>query len=323
MGAVIGEVEGPQRPPDRRHDLDGRLHHRGGSGLRGGRRPQSVRIAATHAVLCGPARERSARLPRSRRSWSRTRSRSITTGLPKLSRPPDRAAAGRGHHAGPHGAEPERPLLQDRLGPRRSPAPVPIPGPCRDRGPGRILAPSDAHPGNVSGTHAAVPERSPGAVRHGIHPRSRSARRDALRDLPTPTVCAATGNIPAVLYGMKRRNLDAHHLAERGPGAVPEDGQSHLVELRLGDETRPAILREMQIRPRDGPHPPHRLPPRRRGQVEVDTEHAGHLQGPRQGRGRGRRLPGGEAVDPPCSATPEGTCRASYVIDINAIMGSG
>lgn len=55
------------------------------------------------------------------------------------------------------------------------------------------------------------------------------------------------GRIPGVLYGLKRRNL---------PLAVSADELerflrtgSHLVELRMGERTRPAILREVQVDP--------------------------------------------------------------------------
>ena len=53
--------------------------------------------------------------------------------------------------------------------------------------------------------------------------------------------------VPAVLYGLGRRNL---------PLAMPEGelgrflhSGSHLIELKMGDETRDAILREVQIDP--------------------------------------------------------------------------
>lgn len=55
------------------------------------------------------------------------------------------------------------------------------------------------------------------------------------------------GRIPGVLYGLGRRNL---------PLTLPEDGLdrflrsgSHLVELKMGEETRDAILREVQVDP--------------------------------------------------------------------------
>jgi large subunit ribosomal protein L25 len=54
-----------------------------------------------------------------------------------------------------------------------------------------------------------------------------------------------TGQVPAVLYGMKRPNMSL---------TIPEsdlrrflDSGSHLIELRMGDKTRPAILREVQV----------------------------------------------------------------------------
>lgn len=54
-----------------------------------------------------------------------------------------------------------------------------------------------------------------------------------------------TGQVPAVLYGMKRPSMSL---------SIPElelrrflDSGSHLIELRMGDKTRPAILREVQV----------------------------------------------------------------------------
>lgn len=55
------------------------------------------------------------------------------------------------------------------------------------------------------------------------------------------------GLIPAVLYGMKRPNLRLS-IAETEMQRFLKTG-SHLVELRLGDKTRPAILREIQHDP--------------------------------------------------------------------------
>jgi large subunit ribosomal protein L25 len=55
------------------------------------------------------------------------------------------------------------------------------------------------------------------------------------------------GNVPAVLYGMKRPNLQLS-IAEEEMQRFLKTG-SHLVELRLGDKTRPAILREIQQDP--------------------------------------------------------------------------
>jgi large subunit ribosomal protein L25 len=56
-----------------------------------------------------------------------------------------------------------------------------------------------------------------------------------------------SGGVPAVLYGLQRRNL---------PLTIPFkeldrfiQGSSHLVELKMGDETRDAILREVQYHP--------------------------------------------------------------------------
>lgn len=54
-----------------------------------------------------------------------------------------------------------------------------------------------------------------------------------------------SGNIPAVLYGMQKRNLSLT-IAESEVERFLRTG-SHLVELRLGDQVRPAILRDMQV----------------------------------------------------------------------------
>lgn len=50
--------------------------------------------------------------------------------------------------------------------------------------------------------------------------------------------------VPAVLYGMKRPNLDLA-IARKDLLRFLHTG-SHLVELKLGDKARPAILREIQ-----------------------------------------------------------------------------
>lgn len=55
------------------------------------------------------------------------------------------------------------------------------------------------------------------------------------------------GRIPVVLYGMGRRNLSLELSAE-GLERFLRTG-SHLVELRMGEETRPAIVREVQYDP--------------------------------------------------------------------------
>lgn len=55
------------------------------------------------------------------------------------------------------------------------------------------------------------------------------------------------GHVPAVLYGLKRDNLDLT-IAEPELQRFLRTG-SHLVELRMGGETRPAILRELQVDP--------------------------------------------------------------------------
>jgi large subunit ribosomal protein L25 len=55
------------------------------------------------------------------------------------------------------------------------------------------------------------------------------------------------GLVPVVLYGMQRRNLSlvtGRDGLERFLGSG-----SHLVELRMGEETRPAIVREVQFNP--------------------------------------------------------------------------
>ncbi len=53
------------------------------------------------------------------------------------------------------------------------------------------------------------------------------------------------GGIPAVLYGMQKRNL-ALTIAGTEVERFLRTG-SHLVELRLGDNVRPAILRDVQV----------------------------------------------------------------------------
>lgn len=57
------------------------------------------------------------------------------------------------------------------------------------------------------------------------------------------------GQVPAVLYGMKRPNLELT-IARSDVERFLRTG-SHLVELKLGDKARPAILREMQTDPMD------------------------------------------------------------------------
>ena len=53
-----------------------------------------------------------------------------------------------------------------------------------------------------------------------------------------------TGMVPAVLYGLQRRNINLA-IAGNEIERFLKTG-SHLVELRLGDQVRPAILREIQ-----------------------------------------------------------------------------
>lgn len=57
------------------------------------------------------------------------------------------------------------------------------------------------------------------------------------------------GLVPAVLYGMKRPNIDLS-IARSEITRFLKTG-SHLVELKMGDKARPAILREMQTDPMD------------------------------------------------------------------------
>jgi large subunit ribosomal protein L25 len=53
--------------------------------------------------------------------------------------------------------------------------------------------------------------------------------------------------VPVVLYGMQRRNLNLA-VGREGLERFLHSG-SHLVELKLGEETRPAIVREVQYDP--------------------------------------------------------------------------
>jgi len=55
------------------------------------------------------------------------------------------------------------------------------------------------------------------------------------------------GLVPVVLYGMQRRNLNLV-TGREGLDRFLGSG-SHLVELRMGEETRPAIVREVQFNP--------------------------------------------------------------------------
>jgi len=56
-----------------------------------------------------------------------------------------------------------------------------------------------------------------------------------------------SGNVPAVLYGLQRRNLPLTIPARELERFIHSG--SHLVELKMGDETRDAILREVQRDP--------------------------------------------------------------------------
>ena len=55
------------------------------------------------------------------------------------------------------------------------------------------------------------------------------------------------GGVPAVLYGLQRRNLPLTIPAKELERFIQSG--SHLVELKMGDETRDAILREVQQDP--------------------------------------------------------------------------
>ncbi len=55
------------------------------------------------------------------------------------------------------------------------------------------------------------------------------------------------GQVPAVLYGMKRPNLNISIPASELASFL--DSNSHLIELKMGDKTRRAILREAQVDP--------------------------------------------------------------------------
>jgi len=56
-----------------------------------------------------------------------------------------------------------------------------------------------------------------------------------------------SGNVPANLYGLKRRNLSLT-IGEEDLKRFLRSS-SHLIELKMGDEARPAIVREVQINP--------------------------------------------------------------------------
>ncbi len=120
------------------------------------------------------------------------------------------------------------------------------------------------------------------------------------------------GNIPAVLYGMNRRNL-ALTISTSEVNRFLKTG-SHLVELRLGDETRPAILREMQM---DVVSESilHIDFVRVDADVEVDTEVPVTFKGRAKGESEGGVF---QVVKPSIHvrATPK-NLPASYVIDIN------
>lgn len=125
------------------------------------------------------------------------------------------------------------------------------------------------------------------------------------------------GNIPAVLYGMRRRNL-ALTISSSEVNRFLKTG-SHLVELRLGDQTRPAILREMQmdVVSEDILHIDF---VRVDADVEVDTEVPVTFKGRAKGEGEGGVF---QVVKPSIHvrATPR-NLPANYLIDINE-MGLG
>ncbi len=56
-----------------------------------------------------------------------------------------------------------------------------------------------------------------------------------------------SGKVPANLYGLKRRNLSLSIGEEDLQRFLRSE--SHLIELKMGDEARPAIVREIQIHP--------------------------------------------------------------------------
>jgi large subunit ribosomal protein L25 len=120
------------------------------------------------------------------------------------------------------------------------------------------------------------------------------------------------GNIPAVLYGMQKRNL-ALTISGAEVDRFMRTG-SHLVELRLGDQVRPAILREMQI---DATTDSilhidfHRVDQDAEVETEIPIVFKGHAAGEREG-GMFQALENSVMV----RARPRDLPR-EYVIDIN------
>lgn len=120
------------------------------------------------------------------------------------------------------------------------------------------------------------------------------------------------GNIPAVLYGMQKRNL-ALTISGAEVDRFMRTG-SHLVELRLGDQVRPAILREMQI---DATTDSilhidfHRVDHDAEVETEIPIVFKGHAAGEREG-GMFQALENSVMV----RARPRDLPR-EYVIDIN------
>ncbi len=120
------------------------------------------------------------------------------------------------------------------------------------------------------------------------------------------------GNIPAVLYGMQKRNL-ALTISGAEVDRFMRTG-SHLVELRLGDQVRPAILREMQV---DATTDSilhidfHRVDHDAEVETEIPIVFKGHAAGEREG-GMFQALENSVMV----RARPRDLPR-EYVIDIN------
>jgi large subunit ribosomal protein L25 len=92
------------------------------------------------------------------------------------------------------------------------------------------------------------------------------------------------GDIPAVLYGMQKRNI-ALTIAQSEVERFLRTG-SHLVELRLGDQVRPAILREMQMETTTDAilHIDfHRVDENAEVETEIPIVFKGHAKGEREG----------------------------------------
>jgi len=108
-------------------------------------------------------------------------------------------------------------------------------------------------------------------------------QRDALGSANASRLRRA-GDIPAVLYGMAKQNL-ALTIAQTEVERFLRTG-SHLVELRLGEQVRPAILREMQM---DSTTDEilhidfHRVDQNAEVETEIPIVFKGHAQGEREG----------------------------------------